>query len=449
MEKKPNSTKFTLKIVPFKNPGGSLAHRVTGRVLGCKVEKNFPTRERAEAFMDECLEHATQGKSAFVRRDARTCFANDAELRVAELAHKRLAEKKPGVSLLTVVDDYLARTVVVITDIPATQAIEDFAAVREKSGTQEISWKQSKLVLNTFIKRHKITMVSAMPAAAKAFVTADGICKRTQRDRYDLLTGFSKFLIHQKHLEASLTEGIARPKVTDEGDPTIFTLLQCQRLLDAAAKEPCSRRRIRGMMLPYIAICMLSGIRPDEAKRITWAHVSLENKVITGFRAKRSNRARSVAISDQLCEILQACKAAGLPMGYFSRKAFESIQRAAGVRVVIPAENSQSGKDEIESEWDNDILRHCYASYSYAALKNKGELIKNMGNSEDVIDASYLNLTVLEPDGVKFLAARPAGMSHLGTLAPRFQHPRASQLTGPVETADRVTAPTAVSPQAA
>jgi integrase len=430
MNKNSNSKKFTLKIVPFKNPSGKFVHRVTGRVLGIKVEKNFPTHEQAEGFMDECLERSTQGKSAPTRRTARTSFKTDADLRVAEHAQQRLAEKCPGVSILTVVDDYLARTVLVLTPISAKEAIEKFGEALTGRGALDVTKNQATTVLSAFVKRFNAgMMVSDMPKNVESWVYDTTVGLRTRRDRYDLLVNFSKFLQSRRHLACSLTAGLTRPRVPDDGDVTILTVQQCQRLLDAAALEPCSRHRVRGMMLAYIACCLHSGLRPEEVKRLTWQQVSFENRVITGFRAKVSSRSRTVQMSDQLREILLACKNAGLPLGYFSRKAFEQIQCAAGIRVVLAPSETVLGKEEIQSGWDNDILRHCYASYSYAALPGeKGNLIKNMGNSETIVDSAYLNLTIHAPDGVMFLAMRPTDMSQLGTKAPREQRPRARQL---------------------
>jgi len=43
-----NSTKVTLKIIPFKNPSGHLAYRVTGMVYGERVQKNFPPMQKRE-----------------------------------------------------------------------------------------------------------------------------------------------------------------------------------------------------------------------------------------------------------------------------------------------------------------------------------------------------------------------------------------------------------------
>jgi len=68
MSKRTNLDKITLRNVPFKNPSGKIVCRITGRCVGNKVEKNFPSHGEAEAFMHELIEAATQGKSAPIKR---------------------------------------------------------------------------------------------------------------------------------------------------------------------------------------------------------------------------------------------------------------------------------------------------------------------------------------------------------------------------------------------
>jgi hypothetical protein len=106
MAKVTNSKKITLDIDVFHNPGRSIAYRVKGRCHGVKVAKNFPTPEEAEAFKEELITAAQQGKSAPKRRVARTLFEDDAELRIAEIAYQRLKAALPKLSLLAVVDPF-------------------------------------------------------------------------------------------------------------------------------------------------------------------------------------------------------------------------------------------------------------------------------------------------------------------------------------------------------
>lgn len=390
-----------------------MVSRVTGTISGHSVQKNFPTRDAAEVFMDGLIRSANQGKSAPTRA-ALTIFQTDQELHTAELAYQRLRTALPTGSLMTAVDYYLTHATVVVVDIEAEKAIENFKERRLRRGNQAITAEITASILKKFVgnPKAKIARVSGMsPEKVKAFIFDTSVEVRTRRDRYDLLHNFSVFLLDEKHLAKNLTEGIDRPKVTNDGEVAVFKVAQCQALLDAAAAEPCGRKRIKGAMLPYFASCMLSGMRPDEVKRMKpdWSNFSFENGVITGFRAKKK-QTRTVAMHDQLPGILEKCKAAGLAPGYFSRKAFEQIQRAAGVKV-----------DGEESAWDNDILRHCYGSHHYPLHNDLGYLIKNMGNSEDVLKQSYLNFTVLAKEGAAYFQMKPTNLAGLGDKVPRFQ----------------------------
>jgi hypothetical protein len=100
-------------------------------------------------------------------------------------------------------------------------------------------------------------------------------------------------------------------------------------------------------------------------------------------------------MSDNLKTILQACKKRGLPPGFFSKKAFDRTRKSAGL-----------GED-----WDNDILRHTYASHCWASKRDLNYLVKNMGNSEDVLKQSYLNEGVIASEGQALFEIRPAGIS--------------------------------------
>src|ERR1035438_9649456 len=99
------STKITLKIIPFKNPSDSFAYRVSGTILGTRVQKNFPTREQAEGFMNGAVRTANQADSSNRERLTSTTFATDEILREAEAAHRLL--QKHGGSLYAAANFYL------------------------------------------------------------------------------------------------------------------------------------------------------------------------------------------------------------------------------------------------------------------------------------------------------------------------------------------------------
>jgi hypothetical protein len=101
------STKITLKIIPFKNRSGNLSYRVSGMVLGTRIQKNFPTLGEAEGFMNGLVRTANQADSAKRERLTPTTFPTDEILRNAEAAYHLLQKHAPGTSLFAAVNSYL------------------------------------------------------------------------------------------------------------------------------------------------------------------------------------------------------------------------------------------------------------------------------------------------------------------------------------------------------
>jgi len=390
--------KHTLKVTPFKNRGGTISFRVTGRLLGIKVEKNFKTSALAEEKISELVNAAGQGKSA-PTRTVQTTLPMIEVLHEAENAYFRLQQAQPGASIRFAVDYYLANHATVVIDLTADEALEKFNAARRARKNEEITIKTSATVIQKFFNTQGISLISDItPDKVRAFVTDATLADRTVRDRHGILNNFSNYLQKNRHLAANLVAHLDRPNVKNDGVVTYLTVAQCQRLLDLAATEPAGRKRIRGAMLPYFAHCMLSGLRPDEVQRMRpdWNNHSFFNGVITGFRAK-TQKPRHVELHGELPGILQQCQAASLAPGYFSRKAFERIQELAGLKA-----------GDSPSLWANDILRHSYASHHCALNQNLDSLVKNMGNSEDVLHQSYLNMTALKAEGANYFKMRPA-----------------------------------------
>ena len=382
-----NPTDGPFKIIPFKNRGKkkTLSYRVSGTLLGVRVQKNFPTPEAAQKKIDALIRTAAQGHSLPTRYVA-TRFKSDEELHEAELAHQRLVSRLPGSSLMAAVEHYLQHHSVEITTIPVTQAITDFKEARSLRGNRENTIENSAIVLRQFLSEQKIvTTADFTKARANDWIHSSKIESRTRRDRYDLLVNFAKFLKSAKHLAHSPLQDITRPRYSHSGVISYFTVAQCQRLLDAAAAQ-VSRQR-RGVLLPYISLCLFSGLRPQEARRMgeDWSLISLENRVAQGFLPK-TGAGRTVELLPPLDGILARCQAAKLAPGSWSRQLIEGIQKEAGLKKA----------------WDNDILRHTYASHHFALHGDLGFLVRNMGNSETVLGQSYINRMVPRSEAEKF-----------------------------------------------
>jgi integrase len=440
-----------LKLSYFRNRGGSISIRVSGTLEGKRVQKNESTLEEATKFRDALLRLSVQGQSSALRA-ALTRFPDEESLHDAELAYGRLQAKLPGASLVVAVEDYLRRNTAEITDISMTEAIANFAQARADRKNRLQTIETSTILLKAFQRHQKLVKVSDLTAIKSSAWIQSANSLRTQRDRYDLLCNFYRQLKFAKNLALDPLEGITRPIWKKETPVEFPSLEEAQALIDAAASHVADG--VVGAMLPYFAICLFSGMRPDETKRLKadWSQVILENKVIYGFGAK-VKELRTVEIHEPLLGILERCKAAGLAPGFWRRPDFRAVQNAfrdptgRKGRVKQDETDSQSPtpanavspnqtQDEEDDRWVRDYLRHGYATYHWAANGDMPYLTRVMGNSATVLRCSYINRTVLHAQGKQFFQLQPKWPENFGQRVAESRPPRRRRKQQPAKSGE-------------
>ncbi len=160
-------------------------------------------------------------------------------------------------------------------------------------------------------------------------------------------------------------------------------------LMDAALAD-----RRHGDLLPYIAICAFAGVRPTEARRLTWGDVNLKEGVISVRRAKsKTGGTRHIEMHPTLRAWLEFSRPAdATPQDGIARGTVISRQRrlhrAAGFGPSCP--------------WIQDCLRHSYATYYLLDGGRLPQLQLNMGHRDtQLLYARYVNMA-----GVTRSAAR-------------------------------------------
>ncbi len=388
--------KTTLKVIPFENRGGSYSYRVSGTIIGKRVQKNFATQAAAEAFLSELVGAANQEESY---RVTTTLFPTDPLLREAESAYAKLTGAAPSASLLKAVEFYLAHNCTELVAMGAVDAVDDFAKERASRGNRQETIDVGTTVLKAFVRKAAMKTTAEMTLEKfREFAQDTAVAVRTRRDRRDLLCNWCEFLVARHAMIENLAVKLPRLEV-EYAEPVILRLEQAKKLLEIAAAYPGHKGLPAGSMLPYFSICLLSGIRPDEATRLKpdWSDFTFEKGIITGFRPK-TTRARTVVMLPSLQKILEHCKSKGLRPGFFSKSVFDRTRKQAGVF----------------DSWPNDVLRHTYASHHYSVHGDIRFLEKNMGNSEEVLHRSYINQRVLADEGKALLEFVPEKLSVAG-----------------------------------
>lgn len=150
------------------------------------------------------------------------------------------------------------------------------------------------------------------------------------------------------------------------GQVKLFTVDQCQEIMNKVCQEENKH------LIPYFAICLFGGVRPEEAEKLTWQHINLETKELTiPADISKTKKGRQFVMNDTLNKWLVHCKA---------------------YEFLIPS-NVKNDKSRLfrslSFKWQQDALRHTFASYHYATHKNLETLRFIMGNSPNVIEKFY------------------------------------------------------------
>ena len=139
-------------------------------------------------------------------------------------------------------------------------------------------------------------------------------------------------------------------------------------------------------LLGYVSLCLFVGIRPYECEHLTWDDIDMNTKQVTveGDTAK-TGELRRPELSDNCFAWLSYLKTLNCPL--------------------IPAKSFQNKwsklKKSLPYEWSHDVMRHTYATMTYAIGKDLAALSETMGNDPKVCRKHYRGL-VQQTEAIKF-----------------------------------------------
>jgi integrase len=199
----------------------------------------------------------------------------------------------------------------------------------------------------------------------------------TKRGRLiDVRTMFA-FGIKRKYVAQNPVEGVEWPKITHK-PPGIFTVDEAERLMRAIEQHD------RGL-IPYSALILFGGMRPDEAFRCRWEYASGDVINLPAGKAKLNHR-RLIEVRD-------------LP----------TLKAWLGLGGDMPPKNLKRRLNAIREiakvPWSHDVLRHSFVSYAVPihGISQTGLLADH---SEAILKRHYREL-VTRADAKKFWSILP------------------------------------------
>ncbi len=232
--------------------------------------------------------------------------------------------------------------------------------------------------LKTFVEAYGDRLAAAITTAdVERWVLASGN-PPTQAARFRAVHALYGFAIKRRYLKEN-------PAATVE--PIEANPPDKVAILSAADAETIMRRaeQLEPQLVPYLAVGLFGGLRPEnELRNLDWSFINLEAKLITVTRrTSKTSRVRHVPIQPNLAAWLNTVPEA-------KRKGTFHYYRRA-LRRVLGREQKKGAEKLDPVPWAQDIMRHSYASYRQAIIKNIHQLVEEMGNTPAVARAHYLN----------------------------------------------------------
>ncbi|OAM87994.1 site-specific integrase [Termitidicoccus mucosus] len=380
---KQKKSAFTIK--PFKNRNSVISFRVAGWLLGERIRKNFKTRE--DAIAERAALELRQLQSQSNLRGAST-FLTEAQLREAEAAFLRLEKARRP---LTFYLDYaLANYREPEAALKIADAVTTYMKARKEDVQQALIGKRQlrniRLELTEF-QRHfpTQTLAEAGTEALHAYIRRDDGALKTQNNRRGVLCAFFNHAVRKEWVGGNPVAKIPRNRIEhNRGSAEALTAERAAQLM--AHVETVHD----GAFVPFFALCLFAGIRPEgEISKLPAADVRLENSAITIEPwVSKVNMRRLITIQPNLAAWLKAYPLDEYPVIPPKDKMKSIAKKLTRIR-------RQFGIG-------HDVLRHTFISMHVGKFRSMGDTALQAGNSESIIRRHYLNVTTPQEAGAFF-----------------------------------------------
>jgi len=361
---------------------------------GKRLRKFFETREAAEEYVKQ----RTAETRAFGIQYT-TIPANER----AAIAYHLERLKTLGWTLAKAVD-FIEKHGKVAPALPLGTVADEFLAAKQTSGLRPRYLKTLRASIKRFMLGRREKLISDVtPAEIQEYIVSNGWQPATKRSYLvDVRTLFA-FAVKRKYVAENTALAVDLPKV-EETPPGIVSPDQARAILENCLDFAPDA-------LPVIVLQLFGGLRRSEAEELTWNDIGDEFVEVKAHVAK-TRRRRLNQITPQLRAWLDIARTIGgkLP----------AINYADKLKLILE-------KAKLRQEWDQNALRHSFASYHFALFKKENETAALMGNSPQMIFQHYREL-VRPETADKYFAIMPPADADSRAAAARKRKPRVMPL---------------------
>ncbi|MFZ5495499.1 MAG: site-specific integrase [Verrucomicrobiota bacterium] len=389
-------------VSKFKNPSGETVYRVSGRLNGERVRKNFATRAEADAESQVLAVQRLQAEAGGIR--TAITRLTDGQLKEAEAAFARLGES-PKHPLLVYLDFALTNYREPNQQMPLADAATAYLATKKAAHEKTLlSGRQLRSIENELTvlqKKFPKALVSQFtPVLLMPHLERGKHSLKTYNNRRGVLSTFFKFCLQKDWVLVNPIEKTPHHRINHRRGSAVTITAE-----KAAEVMAYVETYEGGKLVPYFAICLFAGIRPcvrfGEITKLQPESVKLETCVIhIEPEVSKVRMKRLVTIQPNLAAWLKAYPLEKFPL---VPKNAVNIHRRICAKFKLT----------------HDVLRHTFISMFVAKFRSMGEAALQAGNSEAIIRKHYLDLKSKE-EAERFFDILPKRTGVVGRAPDQF-----------------------------
>jgi integrase len=389
------------KIIPFTNRGGSESWRVAGITrTGKRIRENYNDANAARCRQTEleAVYLARAGEATALR----STRLSEVQARIAEAVFPLLNRDD---DLLVAVNFWRQhRHQFTQNESPrldeAVKQFRQWLAELPENEMREDTKIGLRIRVNMFVNSvSNVELSDITPEFIEGYLTQTraAVSAITRDNDRRALSRFFSWCIERprRWLAMNPARRETRARRPEMAPPAVLSIDDCRQLLRATETHK------DGLLAPYTAVCLFAGLRPDEAKRLTWEQVNFADKEIRLESIQtKTKTARVITIQPTLMKWLAAHKGKTFfPANW--RREFDAVKAAAGFTGRANHDGTDTGKP-----FPHDVMRHTAISHFFRDCGSYGLTAEQFGNSEAIIKKHYQG-RVSSADTKKFYGIRP------------------------------------------
>jgi integrase len=307
-------------------------------------------------------------------------------LTLAEVEDYRLAKNLLAphrVSLVTAIEEWIAgraKTSARTVTKKVPEILEEFLTSKQTEGVSFFHLEDRKYRLKKFASAFPGRIDLITTPEVEVWLNGLSVGSRTRNNYRNAVLQLFRYARAKRYLprnEPTAVEDVASAN-SAEAAIEIYTPQELRLLLFNAPPK----------LLPFFAIGAFAGLRSQETMRLDWKDIRFEQGFIevAAAKAKTASRRLVPLLPVLAAWLLPLRKQSGYVSGY-TRNDMLSVARLQFCKTGI-----QHNGETVEFHWKPNALRHSFASYRLADLKDAARVALEMGNSPSMLFRNYREL---------------------------------------------------------